>query len=89
MSNVSGKLAGLEVSSAEYWVRHVREAVRFADGVRLCTPRGSRATSSWARSRRSWGWCPRACLKSERTTLVASMRPERGEAVSVLEALGG
>ena len=33
VSNLTGKVAGAEVATPEYWVRHAREAVRFAEGM--------------------------------------------------------
>ncbi|RMI28099.1 SDR family NAD(P)-dependent oxidoreductase, partial [Nocardia stercoris] len=41
VSNLTGELAGPEVRTAEYWVRHVRETVRFSAGVRSLRAAGA------------------------------------------------
>ncbi|AMB20393.1 type I polyketide synthase [Streptomyces sp. Mg1] len=40
VSNLTGALVADEMGSAEFWVRHVREAVRFLDGVRALEAAG-------------------------------------------------
>jgi len=42
ISNVTGREAPDEISTPDYWVRHVREAVRFADSIRTAGEMGCR-----------------------------------------------
>ncbi|MEU9015395.1 type I polyketide synthase, partial [Streptomyces sp. NPDC048479] len=39
VSNLTGALVSDEMGSADFWVRHVREAVRFLDGIRALADR--------------------------------------------------
>nr|AAX98189.1 polyketide synthase type I [Streptomyces aizunensis] len=39
VSNLTGALVSDEMGSADFWVRHVRETVRFLDGIRALTER--------------------------------------------------
>ncbi|MEU0839173.1 SDR family NAD(P)-dependent oxidoreductase [Streptomyces sp. NPDC005962] len=40
VSNLTGGVAGEEIVTADFWVRHVRETVRFFDGVRTLEAQG-------------------------------------------------
>ncbi|MEU8727673.1 type I polyketide synthase, partial [Streptomyces antimycoticus] len=81
VSNVSGVVAGEELCSPDYWVRHVRETVRFADGLE--TLRGLGVGSFLELG-------PDGTL----TALaggdgVPVLRPSRPEPTAAMEALGG
>ncbi len=91
VSNVTGQLATAEqLSSPDYWVRHVRDAVRFVDGVRTLEQQGvgvmlelgpHGVLSSMAAG----------CLSErsrEQTELVVSLRRDRSEAETLALALG-
>jgi len=43
ISNLTGAVAGPEIATAEYWVEHVRRAVRFGDGVMAAVAAGARS----------------------------------------------
>ena len=88
VSNVTGAAWGSDVASAEYWVRHVREPVRFADGIAALHRAGVRTFVELGPRPTLVGMVP-ACVADEGLALVASMRPDRAEPVAILEALGG
>jgi len=91
VSNVTGQLAVREqLTSPEYWVRHVREAVRFSDGVRALGRQGVSAflelgpdgvLSALVAEMTETGAVPLD------TAVVPVLRRERPEEASVVSAL--
>ncbi|AZS76236.1 polyketide synthase [Streptomyces lydicus] len=87
VSNVTGELATpQELMSPDYWVRHVRDAVRFADGVRWLEehevtrfleigPDGTLTAMA------------QGCLDEPGHLLVPALRKDRAEASGLLTAL--
>ncbi|HVJ91521.1 MAG TPA: type I polyketide synthase [Labilithrix sp.] len=86
VSNLTGKLVVDEVVSAEYWVRHVRESVRFADGIVTLSELGVRTFVELSPKTTLLGLVP-ACLAGQAPTLVTSLRPGQNECRSVLGAV--
>ncbi|WP_276599100.1 type I polyketide synthase [Nannocystis sp. SCPEA4] len=85
VSDLSGRLAGDEVTRPDYWRRHMREPVRFADGLASLRARGhsvfleigpgAALTALGARFDAAATWLP-------------SLRSRKPERTSLLETLG-
>jgi hypothetical protein len=89
ISNVTGKVAGAELGTPEYWVDHVRQPVRFYDGIRVLHDLGVRRYVEQGPSAVLVGLVPECVPAEDAVMLGASLRAERPEAECVLEALGG
>ncbi|MFD4974449.1 SDR family NAD(P)-dependent oxidoreductase, partial [Streptomyces sp. NPDC058424] len=87
VSNVTGSLASAEeLCSAEYWVRHVREAVRFADGVATLEEQGV-TTFLELGPDGVLSAVAQESLTGDETVTVPVLRKDRDEETAVLTAL--
>ncbi|WP_327065609.1 SDR family NAD(P)-dependent oxidoreductase [Kitasatospora sp. NBC_01302] len=88
VSTVTGRLAtGEDLVTADYWVRHARQAVRFADGVRTLREEG---VSRYLEIGPSAALAPMAqeCLAGTESVVIPLLRPGREEPEAVRSALG-
>nr|BAO66542.1 type I polyketide synthase [Streptomyces sp. MJ635-86F5] len=85
VSNLTGAL--VEEFTADYWVRHVREAVRFADGVAWLRGEGVTRFVELGPDGVLAGMA-RQLIDAPETVTVAMLRKDRPEPTAVLTALG-
>ncbi|TDQ04391.1 acyl transferase domain-containing protein [Labedaea rhizosphaerae] len=86
VSNVSGRVAEPgELTSAEYWVRHVREAVRFCDGVRALAAEG---VTTFLELGPDAALTPMGADCVEDAGFVATLRRQRDEVRELVGAVG-
>ncbi|KAF3463537.1 SDR family NAD(P)-dependent oxidoreductase [Streptomyces sp. Tu 3180] len=88
VSHITGRLAVEdELTTAEYWVRHVREAVRFADGVTALAAEGVTRFVEVGPDATLTALA-RTCVPDEQGLLfAATLRKDRDEAHTVVSAL--
>ncbi|WP_030423465.1 polyketide synthase dehydratase domain-containing protein, partial [Streptomyces sp. NRRL F-5065] len=87
VSGVSGEVSQ-DWGSAEYWVRHVREAVRFADAVAFAESRGVTTFIEIGPDAVLSGMGQDCVQDAEAVAFVPLMRKGRSEVPTVVSALG-
>ncbi|MFJ5262507.1 SDR family NAD(P)-dependent oxidoreductase [Streptomyces sp. NPDC088387] len=90
VSNVTGALATQDIATPDYWVRHVREAVRFHDGIRALAAAGVTRFLELGPDAVLTAMA-RECLAADGTdtdaVLAAATRRERDETETLLTAV--
>ncbi|MET7719083.1 polyketide synthase dehydratase domain-containing protein, partial [Streptomyces sp. NPDC005407] len=89
ISNLTGELATTEdLTSPDYWVRHVREAVRFADGIRRLEEHGVTQFLEIGPDGTLTAMAQGCLDQNADHVLVPVLRGERSEVSAVLSAAG-
>jgi acyl transferase domain-containing protein/surfactin synthase thioesterase subunit len=89
ISNSSGALAGDEVGTPEYWVRHVRSAVRFSDGAKAAYAVGARTFVEIGPRATLLGLLPESVPEEADLVLLSSQGDTSSEPAALAKALGG
>ncbi|MET8179267.1 SDR family NAD(P)-dependent oxidoreductase [Streptomyces sp. NPDC005336] len=88
VSHLTGRIASPEeLTSPEYWVRHVREAVRFCDGVRTLESEGVRTFLELGPDAVLATMGTPCLADPERSVLVPALRRDREEPAALATAL--
>ncbi|EXU62911.1 polyketide synthase [Streptomyces sp. PRh5] len=88
VSNVTGEAVAEELCSPEYWVRHVRQPVRFQDGVRFLEDRGVTRYVEVGPSGVLSVLGQECVADPDAAAFVPLLRKDRGEAESLLAGVG-
>ena len=86
ISNLTGELVGEEIATPEYWVRHLRQPVRFADGMSTLNQLGHNIFVEIGPKPTLLGMA-RRCVPDEYGTWLPSLRP-KSECTQLLSSLG-
>jgi acyl transferase domain-containing protein len=87
VSNVTGQLAGADYGSPQYWVEHVRQPVRFADGARLAESLGAGVFVEVGPAA-GLSAAVEQSLRAEHAAAIATLAKDRPEIEAVLTAAG-
>ncbi|MET9606159.1 type I polyketide synthase [Streptomyces sp. NPDC006512] len=87
VSNLTGALVSDEMGSADFWVRHVREAVRFLDGIRALEAAGA-TTYLELGPEGVLSALAQDCVTGEGAAFVPVLRSGRPETEVLIAALG-
>ncbi|MFZ9769257.1 MAG: beta-ketoacyl synthase N-terminal-like domain-containing protein, partial [Vulcanococcus sp.] len=88
LSNLTGRLAGPEIASSDYWCDHVIHPVRFADGITAAAAQGV-STFVELGARPTLIGMARQCLSDPQLQWWPSLRPGQPDLQQLLSSLAG